>query len=223
MTEQKKGGLGKVLGIGCLTIVVILVIGGIVVVKNISKIGRTMGAKAMESVAAQMISETGLSSEEQAEIMKPVRQLAKEIKAGDVSMEQMGAIMEELSAGALPGMIMAKTIEIKYVAPSGLTAEEKTEAKRTLSRYSQASAKGVAAGDPETDALHKLIMVETTDSVGDQTTRMKAKLSDTEVRQALALMKSSADRAKIANKTFEVDIGKALSDAIQRAKAKSGK
>lgn len=218
-SAQKKGsGVGKVLGIGCLVVVLILGIGGYLVAKNISKIGRSLGAKAMVSVAKQMIAQSGLPAEEQDAIMKPILQLSDEIKAGEVTMEQMQKIAEALSAGPLASLVTVKAVEIKYLEPSGLSEAEKTEGRRSLSRFAEACARNQASLNDNSNELGTLLTVETAGESGESSTQLKDQLTDDEVRQALAIMKRSADSAGIPDEAFKVDIAAALSAAIAKSK-----
>jgi len=215
---EKKSSLGKVLGIGCLVVVLILGVGGYLVVKNFAKISRSLGANAMATVARQMIAESGLPAEDQTEIMKPILDLSKEIKAGAVSMDQMGKIIEALTEGPLASLVTVKAVEIKYLEPSGLSESEKTEGRLALSRFAEACVRNKANANDHSDELGSIVTTETTDSSGERTTQLKDHLTDAEVREVIAIMKRSADRAGIPNENFKVDIAAAISEAIAKSK-----
>lgn len=222
MTEaegRKKGGAGKVIGIGCLVIVVMLSIAGFLVVKNIKKIGRSVGASAITRIAETIVDESGLSSEEKTAVMKPIKELAAEFKAGDMTIEQLGAIIGTIAEGPLASLITVKAIETKYIEASGLNAAEKQNARKLASRYGEACARGLITANADNQGLNAIIMTETTDSVGDKTTKLKNSLSTAELQQCLAIMKAGADKANIPDKLHQMDMGKAISDAIAKAKA----
>ena len=222
MTEaegKKKGGAGKAIGIGCLVVILILAIGGFIVAKNIKKIGRSVGAAAITKIAETVVDESGLSAEEKASVMKPITDLAGEFKAGEMTMEQLGAIMSKIAEGPLVSLITVKAIEAKYIQASSLSAADKQDALKLASRYGEACAKGLITANADDQGLNAIIMTETTDSAGDKTTKLKDSLSSAELQQCLAIMKTAADSANIPDKMHQVDIGKAISDAIAKAKA----
>jgi len=222
MTEvegKKKGGAGKAIGIGCLVVVLILGIAGFVVAKNIKKIGRSVGAATITRLAETVVNESGLSAEEKAAVMKPIKDLAGEFKAGEMTMEQLGTIMGTIAEGPLVSLITVKTIETKYIEASGLSAADKQNARKLASRYAEACARGLITANADDQGLNTVIMRGTTDSVGGKTTKLKDSLSSAELQQCLAIMKAGADRANIPDKLHQMDIGKAISDAIAKAKA----
>jgi len=214
---KKKGGAGKVIGIGCLVIILVLVIGGIIIVKNIGKIGRAAGAKLATVAVEAVINESPLPAAEKQAIMKPIEGLVAEFKSGDLSVEQLGTILSKLAEGPLPGLIAMRTFEVLYIEESSLNDADKKAARVTVSRY----AHGRATGKIEGAGFEDVIWEQTTDDEGDTTMSLKEELTSQELQQCLTTMKTAADDAGIAEKEFPMDIGGAVERSIAEAKAEA--
>ncbi len=217
MSEGKKGGAGKAIGIGCLVIILVLVIGGVIVVKNIGKIGRAAGAKLATVAVEAVVNESPLPEAEKQAIMKPVHGLVAEFKAGDLSVEQLGTILSKLAEGPLPELIAMRTFEVLYIEKSSLNDADKEVARVTVSRY----AHGRATGKIEGAGFEDVIWEQTTDDEGETTMSLKETLTPEELQQCLTTMKTAADNAGIADEKFPINIGGAIEQSIAEAKAEA--
>jgi hypothetical protein len=142
MTEgevKKSGGIGKVIGIGCLVIVLVIGIAIAAIVMNFKKLVAGGATMAIKSV----IEQSGLPADEQAAIMKPINALADEVKAGTMTMEQLGAVMASIADGPMLSLMMVKMIDIKYIQASALPAAAKKEGHKVASRYAEGCAQGL--------------------------------------------------------------------------------
>ena len=209
-------GMGKKAGIGCLGVVVVLIIAGVVVVKNFKSIGRSAGAKLATTAVEAVVDQSGLSGTEKAEIMKPVKELAKEFKNEELTLEELGSILSKVAEGSLPTLLSMRSFEILYLEKSSLDAAAKKAASVTVSRYAQGH---VTAKIKDSDGIQGIIWENTTNAEGEATKSLKEALTPEELQKCLAIMKKAADDAGIADKKFEIDIAGALRKSIANTKA----
>ena len=208
-------GMGKKAGIGCLGVVVVLIIAGVVVVKNFKSIGCSAGAKLATAAVEVVVDQSGLSGAEKAEIMKPVKELAKEFKNEELTVKELGSILSKVAEGSLPTLLSMRSFEILYLEKSSLDAAAKKAASVTVSRYTQGH---VTAKIKDSDGIQGIIWENTTNAEGEATKSLKEALTPEELQKCLAIMKKAADDAGIADKKFEIDIAGALRKSIADAK-----
>ena len=215
MSEEQKKGKGcsttaKVLGIGCFTVIVLAIVVVVVVVMNFKKIAAT-GARA---VIVEGINNSQLPEEQKTELIQQVDALAGEFKENNISMEQFAAIAKELAEGPILPLGMFMMVDVKYVKPSGLSAEEKEDAALQIQRFTR----GVAEGAIPKETLQSSFgMLAVTDTQGNQ--RLKESLTDDELRAFIGQLKATADEAKVLNEPYEVDIAAEFRKAVERGKA----
>ena len=145
--------------------------------------------------------------------MVPIREFAAKIKKGEINMEQAGAVGKALAEGPLPMVMMARAAELMYLEPSDLPAAEKEAGSITISRF----AHGITQkkiGEAEVDAAFDKISTKGVGTDGNESVQLKDSLTDGELREWLATMKKSADKARIAKKRFTVDIPAEIRKAI---------
>ena len=209
-------GKGKKVGIGCLGVIVVLIISGVVVVKNIKNIGRSAGAKLATTAVEAIVGKSGLSEAEQTEIMKPIRELANEFKKEEITLDELGSILSKVANGSLPTLLSMRSFEVLYLEKSSLDAAAKKAASVTVSRYTQGHA---TAKINDSEGIQGIVWEKTTDAAGKVTNSLKETLTPEELQKCLAIMQKAADDAGIADKKFEIDIAGALRKSIADSKA----
>jgi len=209
-------GKGKKVGIGCLGVIVVLIISGVVVVKNIKNIGRSAGAKLATTAVEAIVGKSGLSEAEQTEIMKPIRELANEFKKEEITLDELGSILSKVANGSLPTLLSMRSFEVLYLEKSSLDAAAKNAASVTVSRYTQGHA---TAKINDSEGIQGIVWEKTTDAAGKVTNSLKETLTPEELQKCLAIMQKAADDAGIADKKFEIDIAGALRKSIADSKA----
>jgi len=159
-----------------------------------------------------IVEESELDEEEKQAIIAQVDRVVDKYKSGEISTEDLGRIMEELAESPLFGLIMIYSIEAKYVAPSGLSDEEKEEARVTLQRVLRGVYEETI--DPnELEPLMDHMTVETPDGNG----RLKERVTDQELRDFLAECKKKADEAEVPEEPYEVKISEEFRRAVDNA------
>lgn len=163
------------------------------------------------NTAVTAIEQSDLSDEDKRVVVEQVDRVVNEYKAGNISLEQVGEVFEEFAQSPLMNVLLAKAAMEKYVSPSGLSDEEKTEAKMTLERAARGVfEKKISQGELETT----LDMIST--KTGNQR-QFANSLSDDELRKFLAECKRLADAAEIPEEPYEVDVGGEVKKAVDRA------
>ena len=141
-----------------------------------------------------------------------LNQLADDFKTGKISPEQMGRVFEEVAKSPLFPIAMVTVAEKQYVGPSGLTAEEKSAASRTLQRLARGSFEKTISSE-KLEEVMSLIQIDQ----GNGQKKMKEKLTDDELKDFLAKAQQVADEAAVPDEAFEVNIPDELDKAIDNA------
>lgn len=197
---------------GCLIaiIAVVLVIVGAVVyvAMNFDRVVSEGFALAMNI----MIAQSDLPQEEKSEIIEILDQLKEGCQAGDISLEELGLILEAM--GSCPALAIGVMIqfEASYVEPSNLSDEEKIIAKLDLNRFAQGLSSGLISWG-ETREISAPIMA--TDEEGNHSLREPSEVTDNEIREVLAAAKYVVDEAGISRTMVEIDISEEFKKTIE--------
>jgi len=178
------------------------------VVSNVKSIASDVAREMIVSV----VDESELDEEEKQAIVAQVDRVVDKYKSGEISTEDLGRIMEELAESPLIGVIMVYSIEAKYVVPSGLSDEEKEQARVTLQRV----LRGVYEEKIDPSEIEPL-MEHMTNEMPDGTQQMKESVTDQELRDFLAECKKKADEAEVPDEPFEVKISEEFRRAVDSA------
>ena len=220
--QEKKGkGCGKAAGIGCVVVLIVLLIGGIFVVRNGKKIGASVIAKFTVVATEGMLEGIQLPPEEKESAMVPVRELAEKIRNLEVSVEQAKAIGKALAEGPVATVILMRGAELKYLEGSSLSEEEKQAGRMTISRFTR----GVTEkkiGSEKIQHVTGMLSTKTVDNEGKEVVSMKESITTDELKNCLSFMKNAADGAGIEDKEFAVDIASEIREAIDTGMAEGG-
>lgn len=213
---------GKVLA-GCLivlAIVVVLLVGaGVFVAMN----WKGWAAGGINAVATELINDTNLPEGEKQEVLTLVENLSNEFGEGNLSFEELGMVMQEITTGPIIPASVAAGFDQQYVAPSELSEEEKADARLALDRL----ARGMAEGKiPQTrlpgimepisaPAGQAPVQINT----GEATLNLKAPDDCTadEIRAVIANASAQADEADVPMERYDFDMSDELSRAIRDA------
>ena len=195
---KKKGMSGCLLG--CLITFVILVVLAVLLAVIVARNWREWSATVSTQVIEQAIEATDLPEEEQSEVMEQVNRVADAFREKQISMEQLARIMEQLQQSPLIPSFVVSAIEEKYFNSSGLSDEEKSEARNTLNRFVQGMLQQKIAEDELDD-----VMSHVADRQPDGSWQLREQVSDDELRAMLEAAKAKADAAGIAEQVDEVD------------------
>lgn len=210
----QKSGVGKYLLIGCLGILIVSIlvcaIGGFVAYKN----ARSIGASAVTAVARNAINESQMPADQKQRLISQIDQLGDDFANNNLTMEELGTIMERLVQSPVFQMGMVYFFEQQYVQKSGLTADEKAEARLTLERVARGMhEKTITQSEFETVTAP----IMTTDASGDK--QLKETLTDDELRAFLADAKKLADEKQIPNEPYKVDMASEFERIVQQVRS----
>jgi hypothetical protein len=193
--------------IGCLVIVVVglLVVG--VGVYWITQNWRGWTSTAGAQAVMQNVNASDLPEQEKREIEVQVKRVADAFGDGRISFEQLGKIIEKLMESPVLTTIIVSTAETKYLDPSGLSDEEKDEARITIQRFTRGAVDGTIDQNSMDMALEHIA-----DPQEGGGWRLRMRVSDAELRAFLAVAKAEADEANIPEEPEEFD----ASDEIKR-------
>jgi hypothetical protein len=201
--------------IGCLVIAVIgvCVCGGVVwyFYANVGHFKSLMADAARQAIVSG-IRESELEESEKQAIIAQVDRVIDQYKAGDISLQQLQQVMEQLAESPLMGAIVVFSVEANYVEPSGLDEEEKQQARRTLQRV----LRGVTEEKIRMEELEPAMEHVTVQRAGGSR-ELKQSISDEDLRAFLSDLKEKADQAEIPDEPFEIRISDEFRKAVDRA------
>lgn len=185
-----------------------------------SNMSTWIASMARQGVEAAL-EEANLPPEEEAAILEQFDRVVGAYQEGEVSMEDVGNIMENITKSDITGLITLQAIETKYLNSSGLSGEEKEEAKRTIMRV----VRGAIEEKLEEEEIKKLTKHFLTESDSSaealpedmtdiQPDTWKQSLTDDELRTLLSDAKELADSKEIPDEDYEVRISDILREAI---------
>jgi len=176
---------------------------------------KSAAADAARKTLAEEINKSELPQEQKREMIAQVDRVANGFKAGDITLEDLVKILNALAESPVVVVLAVYTVEQKYIVPSGLTHEEKEEARLTTQRIARGA---FEERIPKQDIQRALRPVSETNAEGEW--QLKESVTDQELRDSLAQCRRIADEAGVPEEPFEVDLGKEFKKAVDQALAK---
>jgi hypothetical protein len=203
--------------IGCLVVfgIFLCLCGGVAwfLHANIGRI-RAFAADTAREAIVSGIRESNLDEQEKEAVVVQVDRLVERYKSGDITLEQLGRVMEELAQSPLMGVLVMVSVDAQYIQPSGLSADEKEQAQRTMQRVLRGFLEEKIRQEELEEAMDFVM-----DRREDGSRDMKDSVSDDDLRAFLSQLKERADAAEIPDEPFEVDISEEFGQAVERALA----
>ncbi|MEO1535507.1 MAG: hypothetical protein AAFS11_08100 [Planctomycetota bacterium] len=227
--EQKSGGAGKYIAVGCLAMVFVvliaLVIGGVFVANN----WKSWAAPAITEIMANGIRDTDLTNEQKRELIARVEAMAGEFEAGTLTFEDLQKIGEALETSPLIAVGIVEAMNAVYIRPSDLPDEEKTEAVRLNQRL----ARGIFEDRITPEELEPVLQplssgdgVQITSSDGSDGSTASFRINDLkdpeqitveELREYMGNARSLLEMKAIADEPFEIDVIEEFDKVIEAA------
>jgi hypothetical protein len=193
--------------IGCAVIVVAGIVLAAVLAYWISQNWREWMSEAGTEVIVESVNASDLPEQEKREIEIQVNRVGNAVRDGSLSMERLGTIVEQLMDSPILSTIVVSTAENMYLEPSGLSDEEKAEARITLQRFVRGAIDGTIDQTSVDSALDHI--ADRQEGGGWQ---LRDRVTDAELRGFLAVAKARADEANVPDEPEEFD----PSDEIKR-------
>lgn len=198
---------------GCLIALVIVVVliaaCGVFVAMNWRDWAADLSVQGVEA----MLDKSELSEEQRSAIMVKVTDLADEFKDGDVTLEQMKHVGQEIVNGPIIPVAAVYGARKQYIDKSGLSEEEKANADLQMQRLARGVFEKKVSIDELEDAVDQ-IAVRTRENQWEL--RDPKVVDDGDVREMITKITALADEKQIPVEPFQVDIAAEVSEAIDR-------
>lgn len=211
---KSQTGIATALLVGLVAFFLILVAVGVYAAKNYNvwiAHGVTAGMNAV-------INKSDIPEQEKAEITQIITQLKEGYLAEEITMAELGHVLEAMgSCPALPiGLVVQ--FEQSYVAPSGLSPDEKAAARLHLNRL----ARGLSDGRIEWAVIEQILdPISDPGEDGKQNLRPPDRVSDDEIIEVLVTAKEIADEADISEEMVAIDISDEFKKSVEEALGRS--
>jgi hypothetical protein len=197
-----------------IAVIALVIIGlagaGIYVARNYE----TLIAKGVTQAIRATISASALPQEAKAEIIAIVEQLKQAYLAGEVTLDELQAVLKSIVASPVLTVGMITQFEESYVVPSALGAEEKQQAHLNLNRFAQ----GLCSKRIGWESVGKATgPISAMDASGKMRLKSPEECTPDEVRRVLSAIRSFSDQAKIPNTIVAIDISNEFKKSIEEA------
>jgi hypothetical protein len=212
----------KVIGIGCLVIILVPGLLGVGLWQVLRASGGLEGliskggGKAIELVVTEatsvMLQEMKIPESDRTAILNSLDGLGDRIAHREISAEQVEDFVESLADGPLIGVLLAEGFSQSYFSSSGLSDVQIDDARLTVNRFQQGLINGTIEKE-QVSGLKEYLLTE----VSDDHYELKNSLSDADLISSLDIMKKAADDASIPMVSANIDIPDMFETAIDRA------
>lgn len=218
---HRRGNLLVGCGVVLAILVILAAIGGFIVATN----WRSWTASTSTKMIDSMLTEAQIDPAEHAEIMVHINSVMERFENKEITVEQIGRIVEELAESPVIPAALVIGLDKLYITSSGLPEEERAQARIDLTRFTQ----GLFDETIEPKAIDEVLEPVITNTPDKDDIKLNLKLdengrtitalrsadevSDEELRTLIATAKAKADEAGVGLAPPPVD----LSDEIERA------
>jgi hypothetical protein len=215
-SSSKGGGCLKAAGIGCLVVILLMVVGGILTYVNRATIGRTVMGKSIEVVAEKALADLNFPEDEKNAILAPIKKLSAELRAGSITMDEMQAIGEEIMSERVLAAVGSRVFESVSATIPDLDATEREAARVDVSRF----AHGIMEGDISAEEAENLLDLLTVPGTGSDNSPPKFRndLTHEDFMRVMDSVAGKADDVGIPNEFFEIDAAEEVRAAIERGR-----
>lgn len=174
----------------------------------------------VRTTAEAVLKDSGLPAEEQNAILEQLDRVTTAYENGEITMEELGVMMQDLAESPMIGIVMLQAIEVKYLNSSGLSEEEQEAGKRVIMRVVRAAQEKKLEKD-EIDNLSRHILTEADASKPQgQQQQLRPSLTDDELRAFFAEAKELVDEKEIPDEDYEFQISDIIKQEVDEALAK---
>jgi hypothetical protein len=215
LTSRESGKIGC-FGIFLITLALFLAagaIGGYVIYTKGKGLALHAAASAVELSAGSMLEGFGFPESERNDIMKPVKALASEIRAGNVGIAQGAAIAENLNGIVVSAAVLARGFDKLHIESTELELKEKELIRGYLMRFARGLAEETIPRS-KLGEINSIISSSTTDANGTVHIEYKESLTNQELMQCFQVFMDSVKAARVPDTPYQIDLKGALQEAI---------
>jgi hypothetical protein len=192
---------------GCLIMAGIGVVLTAIAAYWIAQNWRNWTARVLSDGINQSIDQSDLPPQEKQEIKVQVNRVADAFRNKKISNDQIKVLFQELVESPILAAFIVQAAEEKYLNPSGLSDDEKAEARITIQRFTRGAVEGKIDQASADAAIENIA-----DPQENGGWKLRERVTDAELRAFLAAAKAEADKANIPEEPVEFD----PSDEIKR-------
>ncbi len=218
--ESKTSSCLKVLGIGCLVVIVVCVLAVGAGVYYIKTRGLDLAASAITAVTDSMLKESKLTDSDKEGVRGEISRFTTRLKAGEISMDQMKKLGDTFQQGPLPALFFLQAVATGQLIPPEIPAEESAAARLDAQRLQRAAAEGKVTPQALQEVLKAIPRQEgekpqaesepadsnTASPPLDYTRPPKKEITAEDWRPVMALIKKMADDAGIPNEPYQLEL-----------------
>lgn len=200
---------------GCLIVLGVLVILGVVGGIWLANNWRDVAADMIAPPLVEAIERSDMTEDDKTRVIAQVEAVAQEFRDKKISLEEMGRLIEEIGESPVLPVAAVMLVEEQYIRRSGLSEEEKADARLQIGRL----ARGVFEEKIDEDRLRHVVepISEPGEDPDDFEIRPPDRVTDDDLRRMIERAREEADEAEIPDEAFEVDIPGELERAIEKA------
>jgi len=178
--------------IGCLIVFAIFVVLAAIAAYWISQHWRGLVADVSMQAINQGIDDSDLAPQEKIKVKAQVERVTKAFANNEITVQQTMNILKKLTESPLMSSLIVTAVDKKYLDKSGLTAEEKTQGRDALRRFSNGAITG-KVNQQDIDS----VLSHVADRKGDNQWQFRDKVSDADLKALIADAKARADKAGV--------------------------
>jgi hypothetical protein len=199
---------------GCLVAVIAFILIVVAIGVYVANNYQTWLAHGLAAGMHALIDNSDLPPQERYEITEIIDQVKDGYLAGEISLAELGLILE--SMGQCPAIPMGLVIQFEesYVVPSGLAGDEKAAAHLNLNRL----ARGITTGEVDWEIIDEILApISAPGQDGSQRLKAPAEVSDDEIRDVLTTVQAAVDEAGISPEAVAIDISDEFKNSVETA------
>ena len=197
--------------LGCAVFFVVLICIGLAGVYWLTQNARGIAANMVTPAIQEVVSQMEIPADQKKQISARIEQLGDDFKNQKIGVDDLSSVLAGLAESPLARAAAAIWFTDDYIAKSGLTAEEKSEAKVTSKRFATALL-DKSVSDKDANEVFDLVSEE---SANGQTV-FKATLTDPELRELLDKMKKAADDADVPSNVPEINFASEFDAVVDK-------
>ena len=200
--------------IGCAVFSLVLICIGLAGVYWLTQNARGIAANMVTPAIQEVVSQMEIPVNQKKQISARIEQLGEDFKNQKIGVDDLSSVLAGLAESPLARAAAAIWFTDDYIAKSGLTADEKSEAKVTSKRFATALL-DKSVSDKDANEVFDLVCEE----AANGQTVFKPTLTDPELRELVGKMKKAADNADVPSNVPEINFASEFDAVVRKSLA----